>query len=125
VTAFVAAGLAVVGFILLIKLLRLVEMSVTVIDIAKQALADLRDLELHDDDKEAALQRHALRLFGLFFLLTLGGAAAFLTPIAVLWGLERVGILSLDAVVEAALTWQFLTASTVLTIAFFWLARKR
>jgi hypothetical protein len=52
-------------------------------------------------------------LFVLFFLITLGGFAAVFIPLAVVWGLDRLQLLSLDGALQAALSWQFIAASTV------------
>ena len=60
------------------------------------------------------MQQHAKRLFVLFFLLTLGAAAALLLPVGVIWLLSRVGLFSYDDVVALLLSWQFLLATTAI-----------
>jgi hypothetical protein len=119
------ATLLVVGFILLSKAFGLIQKSTAVVDVAKLALADLRNSGLDDDAKEIALQRHAKRLFGLFLLLTLGGAAALFLPVGSVWLLEQFGLLSFNAVIDMTLSWKFLLASTLLAIAVLWIVRRR
>jgi hypothetical protein len=123
--AFTGAAFLVVGFIALIKIFGLVEKSIDVINIAKLAYADFQNQSLNDDAKEAALQRYAKRLFALFFLITLGGAAALALPMGLIWLLEQMGVLSLNAVIITALSWEFLLASTALAIVVFWITRER
>ena len=123
--AFTGAAFLVVGFIALIKIFGLVEKSTDVINIAKLAYADFQNQSLNDDAKEAALQRYAKRLFALFFLITLGGAAALALPMGLIWLLEQMDVLSLNAVIITALSWEFLLASTALAIVIFWITRER
>ena len=111
---YAGAIFLVVGFIVILKISRLVEKSTRVIDISKQAMTELGNAEMSDDDKEVAMQGHAKKLVGLFFLITLGGIAAVFLPIAVIWGLERFDLVSVDAVLNVALSWPFLVATTVL-----------
>lgn len=110
---YAAAILLVLGFIAVLKVLKVVENSARVISITNRAVADFRSNELDDDAKETAMQTHAKHLFVLFFLITLGGFAAVFIPLAVVWGLDRLQLLSLDGALQAALSWQFIAASTV------------
>lgn len=114
--SYIGATIIVVGFIVCIKLFKLVELALDVIRISKLSASDIRNPDMDDDTKEAALQAHAIKLFKLFFLLTLGGAAALLIPTALVWLLELMDVVSLDEVFKAALSWEFIVASTVLTI---------
>ena len=122
---FTGAALLVIGFIALIKIFGLVEKSIDVINLARLAYADLQNPALNDDAKEVALQSHAKRLFTLFLLITLGGAAALALPMGLIWLLEQMDVLSLNAVISAALSWKFLLAGTVLAIIVFRITRKR
>lgn len=117
--ALFGAVILVAGFIIVIKWLKLVEKSLEVIQIAKSALTDLQNPQLHDDAKEVALQKHAKQLFILFFLLTLGGLAALMLPAGLVWLLDQVGILSFNAVMAMILSWPFILASTVLVLIIF------
>lgn len=122
---FTGAALLVIGFIALIKIFGLVEKSIDVINLARLAYADLHNPALNDDAKEVALQSHAKRLFVLFLLITLGGAAALALPMGLIWLLEQMDVLSLNAVISAALSWKFLLAGTVLAIIVFRITRER
>ena len=68
---YAGAIFLVIGFIIVLKVFKLVEKSTRVIDISRRAVADLRSSELDDDAKESAMQSHAKQLFGLFFLITI------------------------------------------------------
>ena len=119
------AGLLVVGFVALLKGLRLVDRSRDVIATARRSLVDLRNPQLEDSVKEVVLRRHTVRLFGLFFQLLFGGAAALGLPAGVVWLLSRTGLWSFSDVLRVAADWQFLLASTVLVVLFFRLVRSR
>jgi hypothetical protein len=125
VIEYAGAIFLVVGFIVILKVSRLVEKSTQVIDISRQAIAILRDAERSDDDKEVAMQSHAKHLAGLFFLITLGGIAAVFAPVTVIWGLDRLGLVSLDGVLSVALSWPFLIATTVLIVIVLFVKRAR
>jgi hypothetical protein len=71
------------------------------------------------------MQGHARRLFVLFFLVTVGGVAAILVPLAVIWGLDRMQLLSLDSVLRATLSWQFIVASTAAIVLILFAKRSR
>ena len=114
---YIGAAIIVVGFIICMRLFKLVEMSLDVISISKMAVADVQNSEMDDDAKELALQAGAIKLFKLFFLLTLGGALALITPTALVWSLELMHVLTLEAVFNAALSWEFIVASTILAVA--------
>jgi hypothetical protein len=122
---FAGVAILVGGFVVLVKIFGLVEKSTEVFSVSRLALSDIQNPDLDDEAKEAALQQHAKRLFGLFFLLAIGGAAALALPAGLLFLLERMGLLSLSAVMTLTLSWEFLLASSVLIIAIILLAKKR
>ncbi len=122
---YVGAVFLVIGFIFILKVARLVDKSTRVIGISKQAVAELRDTEMSDDDKESSMQSHAKHLTGLFFLITIGGIAAVLVPIAVIWGLDRLNLVSIDAVLDVAMSWPFVVATTILIILALVVKRAR
>lgn len=122
---YAGAIFLVVGFIVILKISRLVEKSTRVIAISKRAVAELRDVELSDDAKESAMQNHAKQLAGLFVLITMGGTAAVLVPIAVIWGLDQLALVSIDAVFNVALSWPFFVGTTVLIVIMLVVNRAR
>ena len=122
---YAGAIFLVIGFIVVLKIAGLVEKATRVIDISKHAVAILRDPGMSDDDKESAMQSHAKQLAGLFFLLTLGGVAAVFLPLAVIWGFDRLELLSIDAVLQVALSWPFIIATTVVIVLVLLAKRQR
>lgn len=110
-TAWLGALLLVVGFAILCKLFGLLPGTRRVVSVARQSLTVLGDATLTDEAKEKALQAHALHLFRLFGLLAVGGAAALALPLAGLWGADRYGVVSWDAVLATTLSWPFLLIS--------------
>ncbi len=122
---YIEATIFAVLVIALFKVFKLVEYSKGVISAAGLSLADMTSKEMSDEEKEAALKAHAKRLFSLFFLLTLGAAAAFAIPLALFWAAELMGLISLDAVFEATLSFEFLTASTVILVAACMVLKKK
>jgi hypothetical protein len=119
------AGFLVIGFVMLIKVFRLVPKSIEVLDIVKLALTDLRNADLDDGAKEAAMQGHAKRLMILSSVLLFGGAAALAFPMCLLWVLDWIGLLSFNASMKTAVSWQFLLTSSLVAAAFFGITRKR
>lgn len=115
----------VVGFVTLLNVLGVPRRSRLVLDIGRRSVSDLRNPELTDDAKERALQAHSLKLFNLFFQLAVGGAAAIVLPGAVIWLLDRVGIVSFDAVMATTVSWQFLLVSSMVATLYFWLRSGR
>ena len=122
---YAGAIFLVIGFIFILKISGLVEKSTRVIGISKQAVAELRSTELSDDAKESAMQSHAKRLVGLFFLITVGGVAAVFLPFAVILGLESLNLISVDAVLDVAMSWPFIAATTALIVVALMVKRKR
>jgi len=124
-TALAGATVLAAGFLLLVRLFRVVERSGEAVATARLALSDFRHPGLDDDAKEVALQRHARRLFALFAAITLGGAAAIGLPAVLVWLLGQSGLVSFDAVLATALSWPFILGGTGLGIAAFALMRRR
>ena len=122
---YAGAIFLVIGFIFILKISRLVEKSTRVIEISKQAMLELRNPELSDDDKEIAMQAHSKQLVGLFFLITIGGIAAVFLPLAVIWGLDWLKLISVDAVLGVALSWPFIIVTSVVIIVVLVFKRKR
>ncbi len=124
--AFLGAVFLVVGFVVLIERFALVSRSRDVITITRNAMATIRDPTLDDAFKESALQAHAKRLFGLFFAITFGAAAALTAPAALVWLLGRAGAVSFDEVMTTALSWPFIAAAGAFTLIYFaYRARRR
>lgn len=110
---FVGGVLVIIGFVVLARYLGLVEKSVRVIALSREALSVLRDATLSDDEKELAMRSHAKTFAWLFLTLTGGAAIALLAPVAVIWFLDTRGLLSLEAVLEALLSPALILGGTI------------
>ena len=115
--ALAGAIFLVVGFVSLVRMFGLVRRSGEVFDLARASLAVLRNSSLDDAAKESALQSHATRLFSLFFLLTAGAGLALALPAGIIWILDVLQVVSLRAVLDVTLSWQFLLGSTLVGTA--------
>jgi hypothetical protein len=120
-----AAALVVTAMVALAIRLGLLRRPRQLQEVAQRALVHLRDPELDDDAKGAAMRRHSTELFGLFLLITGTLAAAVAAPVAVLWLLDRLRLVSFADVVAAASSIPFLIASTVVGCAAWALLRRR
>ena len=124
-TAFAGAAFVIVGFLVLMALFGLVERSLRVVAVSKQATRDLTDSSLDDDAKESAMRVHAKTLGGLFVLLTAGAAAAVGAPLGVIAILDAAAVLSFASVMEALLSWWMIAAAVVLTGAVSVFGKRR
>lgn len=109
--AWLGAAFLVGAAMALFVLLRMPATNREILAAAGQSLSVIGSTTLSDDEKERALRRCALRLFGLLGRLAIGGAAALLLPLAVLWLLDRFEWVDLDAVVGTATSPLFLVGS--------------
>lgn len=122
--AWSGAVFLVVALVILLRVFGLVDRSREVLRVTQESLAVVRNPDLSDAKKEKALQRNSLRLFKLFLVLSAGGAAALVLPLAVVWGGDRLGWISLGAVIDVTLSPVFLIGSAVFaTAALFWSGR--
>ena len=122
--ALAGAIFLVVGFVALVRMFGLIKKCGDVFELVKSSLAVLRNPALDDDAKESALQSHATRLFSLFLFLTLGAALALGLPAGMIWILDVLHVVSLRAVIEVALSWQFLLGSTLFGVLAWRLTHK-
>jgi hypothetical protein len=122
--ALFGAALLVVGFLLLFKLFGLLEKARQALALSRLAYADLSNSALDDLAKEQALQAHAIGLSKAFVILTAGGAACLLLPYLLLVALDRLNIVSLDAAMAMALSWEFILGAAFATVAVLWLLAR-
>lgn len=115
--AWLGAGFLVAGFMALMTVFRLADRNRDVMAVASRSLSVIGNSALTDDEKEQALRRHAKQLFALLLLVTLGGLGALLLPIGVLWALDRLGWLSLDSILQTALSPLFILVSCAVILA--------
>src|SRR5258707_586108 len=100
------------AIIALLLAFRIIGQSKQVLATAQQAATDLRQATT-DDEKELAARKHSVRLFGSFFAIAGTVLLSVALPLALFWLLDRVGLVSLDAVVHEASSVRFLVATTV------------
>jgi len=122
--ALAGAIFLVVGFVTLVRIFGLVGKCGEVFDVARASLAVMRNPPLEDAHKERALQSHAARLFSLFLLLTAGVGLALALPAGMIWILDALEVVSLRAVLDVTLSWQFLLGSTLVGVAAWRLTRR-
>lgn len=111
-------------FVFLIRRLNLVAYVHEVTARSRDAATIFRDPNLSDDEKEARMQKHSLRLLVLFVILVTGSAVALFAPIGVIWLLDLAGLFSLDGVLHTLMRWDFIAATTVLGIAVYFIVKR-
>lgn len=118
------ASLAVIGFAVLFERLRLPARAREVGAHASATLKVIRDPLLDDGAKERALQRSAVRLFGLGAVILGGALLALGLPLGVIWLLDLVGLASFREVLGILERVDFLIAATVVALIIWGLARR-
>ena len=124
-SSYIGAIFLVVGFIVLLHVFDLVTKSIRVINLSKKSLSDFSNPELNDDQKEELMQEYAKQIGLLFILLTVGAAVALLAPAAIVWVLDKMGLMSFDDVMQLILSWEFIIGGTILMIITLWLGKRR
>jgi hypothetical protein len=94
-----------------------------VVAASREAYRVLIDSTLNDDAKEAAMQRSAKTFARQFVFISAASLAAIAVPLAIVWVLAAVGLVSLKAVVEALLSWQVLLSAALSIAARAWYDR--
>ena len=123
--SFVGAVVLIIGFLLLIKYLKVIEKSSKVIDIAKQSILTIRDSESSDLQKEIAMQKYAKELLLLFLIIAVGSILALAIPSALVWLMELAGFLSFQSVITLTLSWEFIVGSIVISIVVIWMMSRK
>jgi hypothetical protein len=114
----------VAGFAGTLEYLNLPEHARRVGERSQDALAVLRNDALDDREKEEALQGHARRLFALLGILLGGSVLALGGPLAIVWGLERIGVGSFEAVLRILQRLDFLAATIIVGLVGYLIARR-
>lgn len=109
----------------LLKMFGLIDRSKEVISVTRHSINIVGNADLTDEEKEKALQGDAKQLFGLSFIILLGGAAAVFLPIALLWIAEFKGVLILSEVWQVAMSPIFLLSSTVISFPVLFILSRR
>lgn len=124
-TDYLGATLLAIGFVLIVRALRLIDHAQSVLALSGSAMKTMGDAALSDDEKEAALQRMSIGLFRLFLIVTLGAVAALGLPVAGIWLLDKAHLFSLDGVLAATLSWPFLLGATLLGVLVYLLVGRK
>ncbi len=120
-----AAGLIlVIGFIIFLQLFGIVKKSAKVIEIAKNSTLIIQDVDLDDYQKEKAMQKNAKELFFLFLLISVGCSIALGIPFAMVWLMEFQKLLTVNDVIRLTLSWEFISATVVISLIYFWILHK-
>ena len=123
--SYVGAIILVIGFLVLIKYLKVIEKSSKVIGIAKQSIVIVRDSESSDLQKEKAMQKYAKELLLLFLFIVVGSLLALAIPTALVWLMELSGLLSFQSVIDTTLSWEFIGGSIIISIVVMWLMSRK
>ena len=110
---FVLAVGVVVGFAATLEFLHLPTRARDVGQRGLDCLHVLRDASLSDKEKEVALQKNAGRLFLLLGILGGGSLLALGGPLAIVWGLEKMGVGTFSAVLAILQRIDFLVGTVV------------
>ena len=111
-----AACFIVMAFLVITRLLGVVSRVGEVVQSSRGALADLRNKNLSDVEKERTMRARALRLLVLFTILTLSLVAAAAVPLGLVGLVDLAGLIALGAVFELLVSWEFLLATVGLTV---------
>ncbi len=112
-TAWIGAGLLVAGFLMLIRLFKLVAIGGEVIHISRRVVGVIRS-DTSDEDKEAELQAVTKRVLALLVILLVGGGVALLAPVGVLWLLDRLEWVAMDPVFEVLVSPVFIVVTSII-----------
>jgi len=123
--AYVGGAILVVGFVVLIKYLKVIEKSSRVLLIARQSVSIIRDTNNSDLQKEIAMQKYSKELLFLFLVIMAGSALAVIIPTALVWLMDLSGILSFQNVIEVVLSWRFIVSSIIISVFLLWILRIR
>ena len=118
------AAAVVVAFAVLIERFNLTKRTREVGSRAVDSYRVLRNPEIDDAEKERALRRQAVQLFGLVGVMGGGSLLALGLPLLVLWLLELGGVASLDSVLAVLASIEFLVGATLIGSVAFLLFRR-
>jgi hypothetical protein len=108
-----AAGLVVVAFALLLRLLHVASHLREVDRQSRSLLSALRDVSLDDREKGTQLRRGALRLFALWAVIVATGLGALVLPLGGAWLASRSDVIDFAAVLQILQRVDFLAAAAL------------
>ena len=118
----VVAIIIVALFIGIFRLFKIVPIAAEVLTMTRRVTAVILDSALDDDAKERAVRDASKRLIIQFLQITIRAAAALAVPTVVLYGVDWVGLASLEDIVAFLLRWEVILISTlaVVLISLVW-----
>ena len=119
-----AAAFLVLAFFWLLHVTGVPRRAADVVARARAAASVVRDQQMSDIDKEAAVQAHSKALFGQFFLITASAALALAAPAAVVAGMSWLGLVGFEAVLDRTMSWPMLIIATAGGLAMWRLLRS-
>jgi hypothetical protein len=112
-------SLAVGLFVVALKASGLVPRAQVVFSATRAATAVMRSPELSEEQKETAVQKAALEMFGSLFSIAVRTVFTLALPVALVLLGCAVGLYSAEEAVRAASNWYFIVLSTVITAVAF------
>lgn len=113
-----AAVLAIALFIVVFRLLRVVDYGSEVLVVVRRSTAAMTNKEMDDDAKEAIVRKATVRLLGLFVQITVRSAVAVLVPTAALFALQALDLVAVEEVVAFTLRWYVIVIAAIAMIVF-------
>jgi hypothetical protein len=123
-SSFFGAVMLVIGVVALTKVFRLFPIALQAVHTSRSALVVMTDPDCGDERKESLLQGYSVSLLRSCVDLLIRGIGSIALPVGLLWTLECVGLLSLEAVLDLTRSWSFLLGGAIATTATLWLLEK-
>lgn len=122
---YLAAAATVGVFIFALRLFAVVPVANDILRLTGEATATMRAADLDDEVKERVIQSAAGKLLLRFVSITLRSLAALALPTLVLWLLDAVGVVGMDAVMAFLMRVDVIVGLTVVLLAVWFLWRRR
>lgn len=107
-----AIGLFIVG----IRVTGIVPRVRSVLAVSHTAVSVIKSTDMHDDEKEAAIQKAAISMIGAFVSILVRVTVICLVPVAFVMLFAWLGLYSIEEAIRASTNVYFVTASTVAMI---------
>ena len=122
---WVALFAALVVFVVLLRVLRLVALGAKVPAEARAALSIMSSSALDDEEKERRLRRMSVSMLVTFAALAGGSAVCVGVPVLLVWAGAQAGLYPLEAAVATASGIPFLVIGSIAAVGLWWLAERR
>jgi hypothetical protein len=123
--AWAGACTLVLGFMLLLKQLKVVALSRALFLLVGDALSAMGDRRLSDEDKERAMRKIAGQLIARLGLILAAFGVALAVPFAVLWVVDQFGVQILAGSLALTVSPLFITLSSGLIVGWLFFARDK